>query len=146
MTGRTPVEGGCACGSVRIAIDGEPLRVGLCHCLTCRKLHCAPFNAFATFATAQVRVSGATAVFRSSEAGRRHYCPGCGSHVFATYREGEIEAHLGALDEPGSWAPTYELWTIRREPWLPDLPGVVRYERDRPAPARSETPRSEDSS
>jgi hypothetical protein len=42
-------EGGCACGAVRYVAEGGPLRVGLCHCLTCRKRHGAPFNAFAAF-------------------------------------------------------------------------------------------------
>ena len=27
----------CNCGSVRIIANGPPLRIGLCHCTTCRK-------------------------------------------------------------------------------------------------------------
>ena len=34
--------GGCLCGDVRIVAAGRPYRVGLCHCLDCRKLM-APF-------------------------------------------------------------------------------------------------------
>jgi hypothetical protein len=30
--------GGCACGKVRFEVRGEPYRVGVCHCLTCRKV------------------------------------------------------------------------------------------------------------
>ena len=29
--------GGCLCGSVRIVASGRPYRVGVCHCLDCRK-------------------------------------------------------------------------------------------------------------
>lgn len=29
--------GGCLCGSVRIVVSGRPYRVGVCHCLDCRK-------------------------------------------------------------------------------------------------------------
>jgi hypothetical protein len=39
--------GGCACGAVRFVAEGEPYRVGLCHCFDCRKQHGAPFGAFA---------------------------------------------------------------------------------------------------
>jgi len=42
-------KGGCACGKVRVEARGEPYRVGVCHCLTCRKLHGAPFSFYAVF-------------------------------------------------------------------------------------------------
>lgn len=41
--------GGCLCGSVRIVASGRPYRVGVCHCLDCRKHHGALFYASATF-------------------------------------------------------------------------------------------------
>ncbi len=28
--------GGCKCGQVSYEVDGEPLKVGLCHCSDCR--------------------------------------------------------------------------------------------------------------
>ena len=37
------VTGGCLCGNVRIVAIGRPCRVGLCHCLGCRKHHGAIF-------------------------------------------------------------------------------------------------------
>ena len=53
-----------------------------------------------------------------------------GSSVFSR-SEGEVEVHLGALDEVGVFVPDYELWTERREPWLPVFPGMTGYARDR---------------
>ena len=50
--------GGCLCGDVRIVATGAPYRVGLCHCLDCRKLHAAPFMAFAVFEQDAVAVTG----------------------------------------------------------------------------------------
>ena len=122
------VAGGCLCGAVRVGAAGEPLRVALCHCLDCRKHHGAAFYAAAIFARSAVSVSGETASWRD-----RHFCPRCGSSVFAVSGE-EIELHLGALDAPGRFVPTYEAWTCRREPWLPEIPGLARFERDRDPP------------
>jgi hypothetical protein len=34
--------------------------------------------------------------------------------------------------------PTYEVWTVRREKWLPEFPLSHRYERDRPGKGRFE--------
>ena len=37
----------CNCGAIRIEARGQPVRVGLCHCITCRKGSSAPFTASA---------------------------------------------------------------------------------------------------
>src|SRR6476646_9747013 len=117
--------GGCLCGAVRITATGKPYRVGLCHCLACRKHHGAPFHASAIFPEQAVTIRGET----RSYAGR-HFCPVCGSSVFAVSGD-EIEISIGALDQPDQMAPTYELWTLRRESWLPPMPGLKAYDRDR---------------
>lgn len=119
------VTGGCLCGAVRIAAAGRPDRVGLCHCLDCRKHHGALFHASAIFPEAAVSVEGETRAWAG-----RHFCPRCGSSVFGRSGE-EVEVNLGALDQPDRFRPTYELWTVRREGWLPEFPGVRGYPRDR---------------
>ena len=113
-------EGGCACGAVRFTTRGAPLRVGLCHCLTCRKAHASAFNAFAIFRADQVEISGESASWESSPEYDRHFCATCGSGVFG--RDGEeIEVSLGSFDQPGLFEPQYELWIGRREPWVAAL-------------------------
>jgi hypothetical protein len=67
----------------------------------------------------------------------RHFCPRCGSSVFARSAD-EIEVALGALDAPDQLTPTYENWTIRREAWLPPFPLRRRYERNREGAGRIE--------
>ena len=37
----------CNCGAIRIEARGQPVRVGLCHCMTCRKESGAPYTAYA---------------------------------------------------------------------------------------------------
>jgi hypothetical protein len=128
-------EGGCACGAVRYVATGGPLRVGLCHCLTCRKRHGAPFNAFAAFRTGQVRIEGRPAIWTGAEHGLIHGCPTCGAPLFWTAEgdgDGEIEIHLGGLDAVGQFTPQYEVWVKRREPWLRPL-NVPQYVENRPA-------------
>lgn len=122
--------GGCLCGAVRVVASGDPFRVGLCHCLDCRKHHGALFYAAAIFHEDAVTIAGETRDFRG-----RHFCPLCGSSVFARYGD-EIEVHLGSLDEPGQLIPSYESWIVRREPWLPPFPLSTRYDHDRQADGR----------
>lgn len=117
--------GGCQCGKVRYSASGSPKRVGICHCLDCRKHHGALFYAAAIFPDEAVAIDGQTADYKG-----RNFCPHCGSSVFARTAD-EIEVHLGSLDEPGQLTPSYECWTMRREPWLPPFPVSERFERDR---------------
>ncbi|HKH27045.1 MAG TPA: GFA family protein [Sphingomicrobium sp.] len=124
--------GGCLCGDVRIAASGNPYRVGLCHCLDCRKHHGALFFAAAIFAEDSVAIEGETGKYRG-----RHFCQRCGSSVFARYDD-EIEVHLGTLDSPDQLVPTYENWIIRRESWLPPFPLKRHNERDRETTGRFE--------
>jgi hypothetical protein len=126
------ITGGCLCGALRFAATGAPYRVGLCHCLDCRKHHGALFHASAIFPETAVTLTGAWATW-----GDRGFCPTCGSPVFA-HSGDEIGINLGSLDEPSQFRPTYELWTIRREDWLPAFPWMRHYARDRESPGRTE--------
>jgi len=126
--------GGCDCGRVRIEARGEPTRVGLCHCLNCRKETGAPFMAFAVWRQGQVSVAGDAASWTST-AYRRHFCPACGATMFATNAaevDQEVEIRLGTLDDaPSGLLPEYELWTSRREHWLQPVPGAEQHLGDR---------------
>lgn len=124
--------GGCLCGDVRIMASGSPHRVGLCHCLDCRKHHGALFFAAAIFPQEAVAIEGETGEYAG-----RHFCRRCGSSVFARWDD-EVEVHLGALDAPDQLTPTYENWTIRREAWLPPFPLRHSYERNRTTAGRRE--------
>lgn len=123
--------GGCLCGQVRFTAAGRPYRTGICHCNDCRKHHGALFYAAAVFPESAVTVTGDSHAYQG-----RHFCPRCGSSVFAR-SEDEIELHLGALDDPGQLIPTYESWTLRRPGWLPSFQ-IRQYERDRTATPRRE--------
>ena len=52
--------GGCLCGKVRIVASGAPYRVGICHCLDCRKHHGALFHASAIYPEDAVTIEGET--------------------------------------------------------------------------------------
>jgi hypothetical protein len=127
-----PITGGCLCGRVRLSATSAPFRVGICHCTDCRKHHGALFHASAIFPETAVTITGPTGSFQG-----RHFCPHCGSPVFSRSGD-EIEIHLGTLDAPDQFRPTYELWTIRRENWLPPFPRTRLYERDRTSGTRTE--------
>jgi hypothetical protein len=100
--------------------------------MDCRKHHGALFHASAIFPANAVAIEGETHAYAG-----RHFCPNCGSSVFSQTGD-EIEVNLGSLDAPDQLVPTYELWTVRRESWLPPFPLFRRYEQNRDPIERSE--------
>ncbi len=128
----TRFTGGCLCGKVRFEASGRPYRVGICHCLDCRKHHGALFHASAIFPQEAVVIDGQTHVYAG-----RHFCPVCGSTVFGRSAD-EIELNLGSMDAPDQFTPTYELWTVRRESWLPPFPSTRLYDGNRQDGGRTE--------
>ncbi|MBS3649125.1 GFA family protein [Pseudaminobacter sp. 19-2017] len=123
--------GGCLCGAVRYEVEGEPLRVGLCHCADCRKESGSSFVTFAVWPTSSFRSTGDLKTFDG-----RGFCSECGSRLFNPGAK-ETEIRVGSLDDaPAGLKPEYEIWVIRRETWLHPMP-VPQYSGDRFPPERS---------
>ena len=118
MTESRILTGGCACRQLTFETRGAPKRVGLCHCMTCRKISGAAFNAFVIYPVDQVTIAGEIRTWSATPESERCFCPVCGSQVFDRDAGDEIEIKLGAFDETNLFTPTYETWTKRREGWL----------------------------
>lgn len=123
--------GACHCGAVQFEAIREPARVGLCHCIDCRKDTGAPFAGFAAYANDRVGFSGdETRAYQSSSHMRRHFCRTCGSSIFLTEKDDDlIYLNLGVFDDADSFTPAYELWTVRKLHWVPDMPNMKSYTR-----------------
>ncbi|HSX22667.1 MAG TPA: GFA family protein, partial [Gaiellaceae bacterium] len=76
----------CSCGQLRAIVDGDPIRVSVCHCLACQQRTGSVFGTQARFAAEQVTVEGRhTDYLRISDEGEErtfHFCPDCGATVF----------------------------------------------------------------
>lgn len=118
--------GSCNCGKVNFRVQGDPKRVGLCHCTDCRQESGSAFTYFGVWDASAFKTTGTTAIHHG-----RRFCPACGSRLFS-YDETEAEIKLGSLqDAPAGMKPSYELWIKRREPWLPAVEGAEQFHEDR---------------
>ena len=121
MTERTA---SCRCGQLRVTLDGDPVRISVCHCLACQKRTGSVFSA-------QVRWPAECAVFegeskqwtRTADSGQRttyHFCPECGSTVF--YELASVPdvyaVPLGAFADPTFPAPRVSVYESSRHPWV----------------------------
>jgi hypothetical protein len=121
----------CACGQLSIEVEGEPLGVGVCHCLACQRRTGSVFAALASFA-APYRVYGtATEYVRTGDQGSRftfRFCPVCGTNLFHT-EDGEedlrVSVAVGAFADPAFPPPRDSVYHRRRHPWV-KLPAETR--------------------
>ena len=77
------ITGGCHCGAIRYQAEGEALTHALCHCTDCRRHAGAPMVGWTMYPRAALTVTkGTPRIYASSEHGRRHFCPDCGTGLF----------------------------------------------------------------
>jgi len=131
-----PVTGGCLCGAVRFAYEGEVGTASYCHCSDCRRTTGGPFAVSVRLEAARLTVTGKTASYaKTSDAGAaitRHFCPACGSPLL-THTPGGATAFVkaGAFDDPALVRPAVEIWTDSEVPWARVPDGLERHPRDR---------------
>lgn len=97
----------CRCGQARLACEGEPVRLSVCHCRDCQHRSGSAFAAQARFATAHIRFTGDMITYRRENDGRHsdwHFCPHCGSTLYFTTdsEAGLVGVPIGNFDQPRS--------------------------------------------
>lgn len=119
----------CACGKLSVTCEGEPVRVGLCHCLDCQKRTGSAFGIQARFSPAQLTIVGPSSTYErlGDEGGRIlfHFCPSCGSTLHWTIdsQPDLVAVAVGAFADPTFPPPKFTVYEARRHPWaaMPDL-------------------------
>ena len=96
--------GGCLCGAIRFEADGPAERPHSCSCKMCQRHSGALTAVWVEFPKESVRwvgPGGAPALFRSSPASSRAFCPTCGSSLGAVDDAPVVALLLGTFDSNG---------------------------------------------
>ena len=119
------LEGGCACGRVRVRLQSKPMFVHCCHCRECQRQTGSAFVINALIETSRVeRLAGDTeAVPTPAESGVPqiiHRCPMCKVAVWSHYggRRELSFIRVGALDAPAALPPDVHIYTRSKLPWV----------------------------
>ena len=121
-------EGGCLCGAVRFACEGEPLNVRICHCRNCQKAMGSPFFARALFPHSALTITGETASYPSSDELKRMFCPRCGTRLFS-WRNSRpvVGVALAAFDDRNAFVPSEHTWVSEKLDWVCLNDGLAQY-------------------
>ena len=126
-------KGQCHCGAVRYEMSARTVYRAVCHCSDCRRHSGGPMVAWGLVSRDNLQVEGETREYASSENGRRHFCPACGTGLFYSNEAmfpGQIDVQLATLDDPDSMPPEVQVQVADRLEWtvgLRELPEFQRY-------------------
>ena len=114
----------CSCGQLQVTVEGEPVRVSVCHCLACQRRTGSTYGFQARFPREQVRMTGEAREYtRISDAGEARtfrFCPECGATVsyLVASAPDVIAIPVGAFADPGFPPPAVSVWESRRHGWV----------------------------
>lgn len=122
----------CSCGQLNVTTEGEPVRISMCHCLTCQRRTGSVFGVQARFPQDKVSIEGrSTQYVRTADSGNHatfHFCPDCGSTVYYRLEQvpDVIAVAVGAFADPAFPAPKVSVYEARRHAWA-GIPADVEH-------------------
>jgi hypothetical protein len=131
-----PLNGGCACGTVRYQLRQAPLYVHCCHCLDCQRENGSAFALNAMIESSEIisipstspntkgEIKAPVPVNTPTDSGFGQVflrCPVCHTAVWSYY--GALGPALffvktGTLDSPGLIPPDIHLFTRSKQSWI----------------------------
>ena len=120
-----PLEGGCACGSIRYKLTASPLIVHACHCRDCQRITGSAFVINLWIESGFVETDAAPKSFRlKGGSGNPHdvfFCDQCGAYVWSRYHGAPgdfLFVRAGTLDTPDAVRPDVHIFTRSKLPWV----------------------------
>jgi hypothetical protein len=112
-----------SCGQLRVACEGELVRLSMCHCLDCQRRTGSIFGVQARWPRGQVKIEGkATKFVRAGDTGNKisfYFCPACGTTLYWVLDEQSniVAVAVGAFADPTFPPPKVSVYESRRHPW-----------------------------
>lgn len=123
----------CHCGELKVACEGEPMFVAMCHCEDCQRRTGSSYSMGAWYERSSVGISGNDKLYRrTGEEGMDlsyHFCPNCGANVFweSSTVENAYGVAVGCFADPDFPAPIFSFYSKRQHKWLTIPDEVTAY-------------------
>ncbi|WP_092422080.1 GFA family protein [Devosia crocina] len=124
---RTTLEntlGRCDCGAVTVSVTGRVVSMFQCACENCQRSSGGGHSSVALFETSAVHLLGPTNSYKRSAASgatfTRHFCPRCGTTVWAlsSRAPGLIILPIGIFAGANTWfTPNQLIFSRDHRPW-----------------------------
>src|SRR4051812_7505324 len=115
----------CTCGQLSLLVDGDPVRISICHCHACQRRTGSVFAAQARFPRDQVHdIQGRRSTYvRAGDSGNKakfSFCPDCGGSVFwePETMPDFVMVATGAFADGTFPPPRVSVYENRMHPWV----------------------------
>jgi hypothetical protein len=128
------VEGGCYCGALRYAAEGEPMMKAQCHCRECQYITGGAPNMFMAMPIAGFTYTkGTPKQFKRGDLKTpvtREFCGECGTHI-VTRPPGfpAVILKVGSMDDPKLYEPQMAIYTVDKQSFHQIPEGLRTFER-----------------
>jgi len=129
------LRGQCGCGAVTYHMKSGPIFVHCCHCIDCQRQTGSAYVLNAIIEADRVEVEGPTIeIDLPTPSGLGQIitrCEACGVALFSSYmiRLGKLKyVRVGTLDDPDQCSPDVQIFTKRKQAWVPLNPDIPSFE------------------
>ena len=132
----------CACGQVSAVVEGDPIKVFVCHCDYCQKRTGSVFGVTCYYPHERIlELNGKTRVFAESANSigiQYEFCPNCGTTVHWSYGPAMVKKYpalsqyrgfaVGCFADKSFPGPDIEVQRQYAHSWVPDLPVEITFD------------------
>ena len=132
------VDGGCACGAIKIEAEADPEQTAICHCTDCQTGTGSAFRVSVPVAGATMKLTGKPATYlkTTADSGKprlQAFCGTCGAPIYSTTPGDGVQPfymlRVGILRQRDQFAPRKQIWWRSARDWITQIANVPHVEK-----------------
>jgi hypothetical protein len=132
------VDGGCACGAIKVEAEADPEKTQICHCTDCQTATGTTFRISVPVPGATLKMTGTPATYlkTTADSGKlrlQAFCGTCGTPIYSTTPGDGVQPsymlRVGILRQRDQFAPRKQIWWRSARNWVTDLARVPQFEK-----------------
>jgi hypothetical protein len=132
------VDGGCACGAIKVEAEADPERTQVCHCTDCQTATGTAFRVSVPVPGATLKLTGQPAIYVKTTADSGNprvqaFCGACGTPIYSTTPGDGVQPsytlRVGILHQRDQFVPRKQIWWRSARNWVTQLGSVPQFEK-----------------
>jgi hypothetical protein len=132
------VDGGCACGAIKVEAEADPERTQVCHCTDCQTATGTAFRVSVPVPGTALKMTGKPAIYVKTTADSGNprvqaFCGTCGTPIYSTTPGDGVQPsytlRVGILRQRDQFVPRKQIWWRSARHWITELAGLPQFEK-----------------